>query len=56
VAHRDLKPSNLLLDNNYHLKLIDFGTAKIVDTSSKAKEVCLEMTEQDSVVSANKEV
>jgi 3-phosphoinositide dependent protein kinase-1 len=31
VAHRDLKPSNLLLDYNYHLKLIDFGTAKIVE-------------------------
>jgi serine/threonine protein kinase len=22
VAHRDLKPSNLLLDQNYHLKLV----------------------------------
>lgn len=31
VAHRDLKPSNLLLDHNFHLKLIDFGTAKLVD-------------------------
>ena len=29
VCHRDLKPSNLLLDENYHLKLVDFGTAKI---------------------------
>ena len=29
VAHRDLKPSNFLIDENYHLKLIDFGTAKI---------------------------
>ena len=29
VMHRDLKPSNLLLDENYHLKLVDFGTAKI---------------------------
>jgi 3-phosphoinositide dependent protein kinase-1 len=31
VSHRDLKPSNLLLDENYHLKLVDFGTAKIVE-------------------------
>lgn len=28
IAHRDLKPSNLMIDENYHLKLVDFGTAK----------------------------
>ena len=56
VAHRDLKPSNLLLDNNYHLKMIDFETAKIVERKQTVKQVCLEMTEEDSVVSALKEV
>ena len=29
IAHNDLKPSNILLDQNYHIKLIDFSTSKI---------------------------
>ena len=31
IVHRDLKPGNILLDKNYHIKLIDFATCKVFD-------------------------
>jgi protein kinase A/protein kinase X len=32
VAHRDIKPENTLVDNEGHLRLTDFGFAKVVKT------------------------
>jgi len=29
ISHNDLKPGNIMLDKNFHVKLIDFSTAKI---------------------------
>ena len=31
IMHRDIKPENILIDTRCHLKLIDFGDAKLFD-------------------------
>lgn len=35
ISHRDLKPDNILLDQDYHVKLCDFGEAKIIKEIDK---------------------
>ena len=41
VVHRDIKPQNLLITNDDHVKIVDFGVAHLFETcNSVEKELC----------------
>ena len=38
IMHRDMKPQNVMFDDNYNIKIIDFGDARKVDEEMEADE------------------
>lgn len=40
IAHRDIKPENILLDDDFKIKLCDFGWAKIMHQDEVRVSIC----------------
>jgi serine/threonine-protein kinase ULK/ATG1 len=40
IVHRDLKLQNILINENYDIKLADFGFAKLKEESQILKSYC----------------